>query len=164
MAIRRSIGMGQPPGYGTGRADHRASRHDLGGQFNEALTPSLPATNAKRLRKGAKATKQSNFPLCRGMDCFASLAMTVRRASGVSLRRPCRDDPDRRRQQHRVALGERRQRFADRSGRGLTEFFRLALQRAAHRADFERALHRAIETAADRGVQQQRTRLHRRRR
>jgi hypothetical protein len=44
---------------------------------DEALTPSLPATNAKRLRKGAKATRQSNFPLCRAMDCFASLAMTV---------------------------------------------------------------------------------------
>jgi hypothetical protein len=44
---------------------------------DEALTPSLPATNAKRLRKGGKATRQSNFPLCRAMDCFASLAMTV---------------------------------------------------------------------------------------
>jgi hypothetical protein len=36
------------------------------------LYPSLPATNAKRLRKGANATKQSMPPLCRAMDCFAS--------------------------------------------------------------------------------------------
>jgi hypothetical protein len=33
----------------------------------------LPATNAKRLRKGASATKQSM--LVAQMDCFASLAM-----------------------------------------------------------------------------------------
>jgi hypothetical protein len=40
------------------------------------ILPSLPAANAKRLRKGAKATKQSICPLCRAMDCFAALAMT----------------------------------------------------------------------------------------
>src|SRR5438477_12468348 len=27
--------------------------------------------------RGALATKQSIYPLCRGMDCFVSLAMTV---------------------------------------------------------------------------------------
>src|SRR6185369_5001108 len=37
--------------------------------------PSLPATNAKCLRKGAQTTKQSIFPVGQ-MDCFASLAMT----------------------------------------------------------------------------------------
>src|SRR5206468_2693450 len=47
--------------------------------------PSLPATNAKRLRKGAKATKQSILP-CRTMDCFASLAMTDRHISRSSPR------------------------------------------------------------------------------
>src|SRR2546423_3383547 len=46
--------------------------------------PSLPATNAKRLRKGAQATKQSIYPLCRAMDCFASLAMTASR--GIPMR------------------------------------------------------------------------------
>jgi len=30
--------------------------------FGAILSPSLPATNAKRLRKGAKATKQSIAP------------------------------------------------------------------------------------------------------
>jgi hypothetical protein len=44
-------------------------------RFDRGGTP-LPATNAKRLRKGALATKQSIDPLCREMDCFASLAMT----------------------------------------------------------------------------------------
>src|SRR5882757_7650033 len=33
--------------------------------------PSLPATNAKRLRKGALATKQSILSLRCEMDCFA---------------------------------------------------------------------------------------------
>jgi hypothetical protein len=38
---------------------------------------SLPATNAKRLRKGALAMKQS-IVLHKGrMDCFAALAMTA---------------------------------------------------------------------------------------
>ena len=37
------------------------------------------------------------------------------------LRRPCRHDPDRRRQQHRIALGERRQRLTDRMGGGVAE-------------------------------------------
>jgi hypothetical protein len=32
---------------------------------------SLPATNAKRLRKGALATKQSSFLFRGAMDCFA---------------------------------------------------------------------------------------------
>src|SRR6266542_6401204 len=41
-----------------------------------ALYPSLPATNAKRLRKGAQATKQSTLSWCGDVDCFASLAMT----------------------------------------------------------------------------------------
>ena len=44
--------------------------------------PSLPATNAERLREGANATKQSIYPLCREVDCFASLAMT-RKGHGV---------------------------------------------------------------------------------
>jgi hypothetical protein len=36
------------------------------------LCPSLPATNAKRLRKGAQATKQSSLPLFGAvLDCFA---------------------------------------------------------------------------------------------
>jgi hypothetical protein len=35
----------------------------------------LPATNAKRLRTGANATKQSIFADA-AMDCFAPLAMT----------------------------------------------------------------------------------------
>jgi hypothetical protein len=38
---------------------------------NQVLTTSLLATNAKRLRKGALATKQSSF------DAFASLATTL---------------------------------------------------------------------------------------
>jgi hypothetical protein len=42
---------------------------------------SLPATNAKRLRKGAKATKQSILSLLGAMDCFASLAMTESKRS-----------------------------------------------------------------------------------
>jgi len=36
----------------------------------------LPATNAKRLRKGAQATKQSILSRRGDMDCFAALAMT----------------------------------------------------------------------------------------
>jgi len=43
----------------------------------EAPPPSLPATNAKRLRKGALATKQSTLSLRGEVDCFAALAMTV---------------------------------------------------------------------------------------
>ena len=32
--------------------------------------------------RGALATKQSTYPLCREMDCFAALAMTVGRRNG----------------------------------------------------------------------------------
>ena len=41
--------------------------------------PSLPATNAKRLRKGALATKQSMLLHKERMDCFVAplLAMTA---------------------------------------------------------------------------------------
>jgi hypothetical protein len=35
------------------------------------FAPSLPATNAKRLRKGELATKQSMHRICVAMDCFA---------------------------------------------------------------------------------------------
>ena len=45
--------------------------------LNSKLSTSLPATNAKRLRKGAKATKQSILSLRGALDCFASLAMTA---------------------------------------------------------------------------------------
>ncbi len=54
-----AAGMGQPPGYGKGGGDDCAPGHDLGGtgvDFGEAPSPSLPATNAKRLRKAAIAT------------------------------------------------------------------------------------------------------------
>jgi hypothetical protein len=37
----------------------------------ETLAPSLPATNAKRLRKGALATKQSILLVSAKLDCFA---------------------------------------------------------------------------------------------
>ena len=37
---------------------------------------SLPATNAKRLRKGAEATKAIHASASGEVDCFASLAMT----------------------------------------------------------------------------------------
>src|SRR5882757_2116166 len=43
----------------------------------EMLPPSLPATNAKRLCKGALATKQSILSFRGEMDCFAALAMTA---------------------------------------------------------------------------------------
>src|SRR5439155_26491223 len=36
--------------------------------------------------QGSKATKQSILPLCRAMDCFASLAMTTLRAAANSRR------------------------------------------------------------------------------
>jgi hypothetical protein len=75
---------GSAAGYGKGRADHRASRHDLG----RSSPPVIACNKREALRKGAKATRQSNFPLCRAMDCFASLAMTVWRASGVSTTTP----------------------------------------------------------------------------
>ena len=45
-------------------------------------------------------------------------------------------------------------------GGGRAQMFRLAIQRPADRADFQRALHRAVEAAADRGIQRQRTRFH----
>jgi len=45
--------------------------------MTERVTPSLPATNAKRLRKGAK--RRSNPFFLEAMDCFAALAMTERR-------------------------------------------------------------------------------------
>ena len=68
--------------------DRGCSKHpafpapSLEGQFMQAsgasrrenaklYPPSLPATNAERLRKGANATKQSIYPLCREVDCFA---------------------------------------------------------------------------------------------
>jgi hypothetical protein len=38
--------------------------------------------------QGSDATKQSIYPLCRDMDCFASLAMTVALASAVNYP-PC---------------------------------------------------------------------------
>jgi hypothetical protein len=47
--------------------------------------PSLPATNAKRLGKGAKRRSNPYF-LCSGMDCFAALAMTA--VGGSGLRQP----------------------------------------------------------------------------
>jgi hypothetical protein len=62
---------------------------------NAEVCPSLPATNAKRLHKGAKATKQSILSLCCEMDCFAEpvigrrfaptrrLAMTMLRLNGL---------------------------------------------------------------------------------
>jgi len=43
---------------------------DRKGVFKIGAT-SLPAANAKRLRKGALATKQSTLSFCRSMDCFA---------------------------------------------------------------------------------------------
>jgi hypothetical protein len=43
----------------------------------ETLAPSLPATNAERLRKEALATKQSILLVSAKLDCFASLAMTL---------------------------------------------------------------------------------------
>ena len=73
------------------------------------------------------------------MDCVAEpvigrrfaptrwLAMTVlRETAPVALRRPRGHDPDRRRKQHGVALGKRRQRFADRVRGGGAELGRLA--------------------------------------
>ena len=62
---------------------------------------------------------------------------------------------------HRVALGERRKRLAQRVDGGGAEFGRLAFQRPVSRADFERALHRGFETAPDRDIERQRARLHR---
>jgi hypothetical protein len=47
--------------------------------------PSLPATNAKRLRKGALATKQSIL-LCRAMDCFAEPCHRAARCAGPVAR------------------------------------------------------------------------------
>jgi hypothetical protein len=50
--------------------------------------PSLPATNAKRLRKGALATKQSMLLHKERMDCFvAPRAMTVSRRTRHTLNR-----------------------------------------------------------------------------
>src|SRR5262249_34914251 len=43
-----------------------ASRNILG-----YIGPSLPATNAERLRKGAKAPKQSSLSSVKILDCFA---------------------------------------------------------------------------------------------
>src|SRR3984957_19021759 len=53
-----------------------------GGSWEKKVAnSSLPATNAKRLRKGASATKQS-MPAAQ-MDCFASLATTARVACAL---------------------------------------------------------------------------------
>jgi hypothetical protein len=42
-------------------------------RFAKLPLPSLPATNAERLRKGAQATRQSSFHRVRcPMDCFAA--------------------------------------------------------------------------------------------
>jgi hypothetical protein len=51
--------------------DSRTTRAYHAAKMLAHLEPSLPATNAKRLRKGAKATKQSTLSLRRKMDCFA---------------------------------------------------------------------------------------------
>ena len=54
-----------------------AQRHRFKpGHFVFLFVLSLPATNAKRLRTGALATKQSGFRASGPMDYFASLAMT----------------------------------------------------------------------------------------
>ena len=42
-----------------GRADHHASRHDLGGQFNEALTSSLRANGLRERAPMTSSAKQS---------------------------------------------------------------------------------------------------------
>ena len=69
---------------GCGRGLLRCARNDEEGRAGcfapvattaiewKASQPSLPATNAKRLRTGAQATKQSSFLLRGAMDCFAS--------------------------------------------------------------------------------------------
>jgi hypothetical protein len=49
--------------------------------------PSLPATNAKRLRKGALATKQSSFGLAAQWIASLALAMTVSNCSIRCLKR-----------------------------------------------------------------------------
>ena len=54
----------------------RKKRSPRTARIESQPTPSLPATNAERLRKGALATMQSIFA-ARGLDCFATLAMTL---------------------------------------------------------------------------------------
>src|SRR6267378_819158 len=59
---------------GARRARIRATRC-LAMTGRAALTPSLPATNAKRLRKGAQRRSNPFFLFVEAMDCFAALAM-----------------------------------------------------------------------------------------
>jgi len=52
----------------------------------EAREPSLPATNAKSLRKGALATKQSILLVSAKRDCFAEpIAMTIYATSAIAI-------------------------------------------------------------------------------
>src|SRR6266576_2521920 len=60
--------------------------------YSSRVSPSLPATNAKRLRKGAKRRSNPSIP-CRSMDCFAALAMT---APSIRLHIFLRDDLEQR--------------------------------------------------------------------
>jgi hypothetical protein len=42
------------------------------------IAPVIACDKREAFAQGSVATKQSIYPLCRGMDCFASLAMTWR--------------------------------------------------------------------------------------
>ena len=68
--------------------------------------------------------------------------------------RRCRHDPDRRRSSTASPLANGASASRIELAAAARSSFGLAFQRAADRADLERALHRAVEAAADRGVEQ----------
>jgi hypothetical protein len=89
--VHWASGIPHPLIFGAEEFTHDSGAIRAAGTRTCILT-SLPATNAKRLRKGAEATKQSILSLCCGMDCFLcvatwiaslTLAMTVVQANGL---------------------------------------------------------------------------------
>src|SRR5665213_2827018 len=60
------------------------SRKGVAARSRRRVPSSLPATNAKRLRKGALATKQSTLPLAAPWIASLALAMTVSSAQRVA--------------------------------------------------------------------------------
>ena len=83
----RQMGQGAALGRRRGRPPADPGRHRAGeARSRRSRKPSWPATNAKRLRKGARDELPSNSALearsnpllraCAAMDCFATLAMT----------------------------------------------------------------------------------------
>src|ERR1700675_461533 len=54
-----------------GRNEHAKPRANHAARSRSCVLPPLPATNAKRLRKGAERRSNPLFLLCCAVDCFA---------------------------------------------------------------------------------------------